>query len=311
MGFIKKIYEINSHLHNREIWFGAAAVPTGTHKGDIDTMAFYQSTAGNNQYGSWLQLLGSDDTPVQAGFVEFDGHRMLVTVGASATNTLHKVQLAKGASGSQQLLTEVEFILTSGTAAIPVDIIFPHVDAGENLWVRHWANGKNGTTMDLKLGIHEYPAFADQSRALLSTVPFAKILNDERYVIGVALSLDKVVLNASAASVDILLVEENTQKITKKRVTLARYLVDGSFLFPVKKYFNEIVNGYTYSYYISSGGSGGTQIDTTLGRFEVVDPISNTDLSRQMETFKRQSQQQVDTLQKAGARAVEPIRILT
>ena len=70
------------HLHNREKWFGDAAVPVGEdHVADRvgGTTTSFQLVAGNNDFGQWVQVLGANDTPVEAGKTLFDAHRYLVT----------------------------------------------------------------------------------------------------------------------------------------------------------------------------------------------------------------------------------------
>ena len=163
MGFIKKVYEIERHLHNRETWFGAAAVPGANHFGDTDIMACYQSTSGNDAYGAWLQILGSDDTPVVAGSQKFDFHDILICdVVATADNALHKVQVGTGAAAAQVDITEFEFIPLRGGVALPISIMCPDIDVDTNVWVRHWVDSLNAQTMDFKAGIHEYPSYATQ-----------------------------------------------------------------------------------------------------------------------------------------------------
>ena len=79
---IDEIYEetevIDTHLHSNERWFEKAAVANGeVHVGDRigEGSGSYQIDAGNDDWGAWVQVLGTEDTPADSGKVAFDGHR--------------------------------------------------------------------------------------------------------------------------------------------------------------------------------------------------------------------------------------------
>jgi hypothetical protein len=67
-----RVADVERHLLNWERWMGLAAVPVGeTHRADsiTDNPDPFQADAGNDDWGAWLQILGSSDTPVIAGNV--------------------------------------------------------------------------------------------------------------------------------------------------------------------------------------------------------------------------------------------------
>lgn len=156
-----RIAEIERHLHSGARWFETAAVPSGeTHVADrigVGGGAF-QIDAGNDDWGSWVQILGSDDTPTEVGKPYFDPHQFIVEdVERAAT---YFVQITRGSSGAAGLAagTYSEFVYAAisakDTAIIPVQT--GRAPAGSKLWARCMCPGQNTATMDFYVGIHEY-----------------------------------------------------------------------------------------------------------------------------------------------------------
>ncbi len=78
----QETYETETHFHNHEKWFGAAAVASGeTHVADRlgPGISPFALVSGNDAWGNWVQILGSSDTPVRAGMALYDAHRFMVT----------------------------------------------------------------------------------------------------------------------------------------------------------------------------------------------------------------------------------------
>jgi hypothetical protein len=158
-----RVHEIERHLHSWERWFGLSGAPSGeTHRAQRvgTTSTAFQIDAGNNTWGSWLQVLGSSDTPAVTGQAKFDLHRIAVTAIERA-NAIHFVQLAFGTSGAVALAattyTELVFepTVVQGRVA-PIDIITRRQDAGTKAWARCWVVGQNTGTVDFFIGLHEY-----------------------------------------------------------------------------------------------------------------------------------------------------------
>ena len=118
-------------------------------------------TAGNETFGSWLQVLGSDDTPVTTGSVKFDLHRIIVTDTNDTDIFIIQIVTGESAGIAAKLLAEDfdEFPYISATnnndSGIS-EIIDKRCDVGEKVWMRCANVGGNGTTLEFYLGIHEY-----------------------------------------------------------------------------------------------------------------------------------------------------------
>ena len=162
----KEVIEVEKHIHNNEKWFGKNPFPTAETNiasratGGVMVVGF-TLTAGNSAFGSWIQILGSSDTPVATGKTKFDMHRFLVS-GTNSTNVFI-IQIVYGESAdiAAKLSAEefTEFTYVSGTnnndSGIS-DVISKRVDAGTKVWARCACVGANGTTLAGFLGLHEY-----------------------------------------------------------------------------------------------------------------------------------------------------------
>ena len=156
----REIEIVDTHQHCREIWLGAAAVPAGeTHIADVDSMTAFVADAGNDTWGTWLQVLGSTDTPVVTGKAFFDPHRLMISAVESA-NTETRVQIGCGASGAAAItagtISEVMFAVPANARNIPIPAKKDRALATTKTWVRVWADGQNTSTVTFFLGIHEY-----------------------------------------------------------------------------------------------------------------------------------------------------------
>jgi len=158
-----RVHEIEKHLHSAGSWFGAAAVPAGeTHVADRigGGIAAFQLDAGNETWGSWVQLLGSDDTPARTGQAYFDPHEIVITSTEKAGT--YFIQFARGDSGAAGLAagmyTELVFEsdAVGAKAAGITRIQTGRAPAGSKLWARTLCVGENTATIDFYLGIHEY-----------------------------------------------------------------------------------------------------------------------------------------------------------
>jgi hypothetical protein len=161
----KSIYEIERHLHNREKWFGAAAVAVGeTHVADRITLLPdpFRVDAGNDKWGDWLQILGSSDTPVEAVNNKFDFHKFLVVDHENNAQD-HFLQVATGEYAdlpdkvAAEEMTEFGFLTGGGLAtAAPIEFLDRRSNKGTKAWVRCWADTQNTSWLDFYHGIHEY-----------------------------------------------------------------------------------------------------------------------------------------------------------
>jgi hypothetical protein len=157
--------EIDGHSHNEEHWFGVAAVPTSTHWADVNRLTPFHAISGNNAFGTAIQVIGSDDTPIIAGKTLYDLHRVLVTDLSSDTPWIIRLIYGFGAEDSAAALTAnqyTEFMcmnITTGSksGASPVPIIFPRVPVGTKVWAQV-KNATNLATAEFYIGEHGYPS---------------------------------------------------------------------------------------------------------------------------------------------------------
>lgn len=151
---------IKHHIHNRERWLGAAAVPIGeTHVADTDSMIGFQMDAGNDDWGTWVQLMGSDDTPVILGMTMIDMHRVMIT-DVERKKVITRIQFAGGASGAAGLAagdyTELLVTPDNDGKQDPYEIKMERFAVGSKGWARCWVKGMDTGTIDLFIGVHEY-----------------------------------------------------------------------------------------------------------------------------------------------------------
>lgn len=153
--------EAVDHVHNWERWFSLAAAPSGeTHRADniLTGTAPFQINAGNNDWGSWVQILGSADTPFQVGKTKFDFHRALIT--AAQRTLIYFIQIAFGATAAGALssgdYTCFAFLPQATMRSAPVQIISKQVAIGTKVWTRCKCPTQNGATLDFYFGLHEY-----------------------------------------------------------------------------------------------------------------------------------------------------------
>lgn len=158
-----KVSIIESHLHCNERWFEAAATPSGeTHVADriCTGGGSFQVDAGNNNWGAWLQILGSSDTPEVAGSAFYNLHR-LVFLDHESNGVQHCIQIAFGDSGAAALAAGdfTEIVLLSGggnSESPPVEIRSPRISSGTKAWIRIRVPGEDTSTLDFVFGIHEF-----------------------------------------------------------------------------------------------------------------------------------------------------------
>ena len=157
-----RVAEIERHFHSYERWFGLAAVPAAeTHRADPagTGVAVFQIDAGNDDWGAWVQVLGSSDTPSITGSAYYDFHEIVFT--AAERNLPYVVQIAVGASGAAALTagtyTESMFVPSGGLLDKgPVQIQMKRAAAGTKAWARCFCNGQDTGTMNFYIGLHEY-----------------------------------------------------------------------------------------------------------------------------------------------------------
>lgn len=167
-----KAAEIETHIHSGARWFGAAASASGEihivdriGAGDAGAEAgVIVVDAGNDDWGAWTQILGSADTPVEAGKTHYDLHELHITV-AENTAQLYMMQLAMQEDspdddpGDNDAYTESVYT-SAGVGNVAED--HPHelhnirAAAGTKVWMRIRAPNQNTSTLSFYFGLHEY-----------------------------------------------------------------------------------------------------------------------------------------------------------
>ena len=155
-----RVHEIETHFHSNERWMGAAAVPSGeVHVADEDSMTAFQIDAGNDTWGSWLQIMGSDDTPIQTGKKYIDMHRIMVT-DVERKKAITRIQFAGGDSGAAGFAagnyTELLATPDNDGKQDPYEIQMPRFPSGTKGWARCWVKAADTGTIDFFIGLHEY-----------------------------------------------------------------------------------------------------------------------------------------------------------
>ena len=156
--------EIERHLHSYERGLEKAGTPSGEDHvcvriGDADGDGVFQVAAGNDDWGTWLLIVGATDTPVDAAKTHFDFDEILVT--AVSRNEIYFIQFGFGASGAAALsagcVTDKEFMPASNV--INSDTVGVHTRrhvVGTKVWVRAMVPGQADGTLDLIPNVHEY-----------------------------------------------------------------------------------------------------------------------------------------------------------
>ena len=168
-GALEESLEVAKHLHCNERWYGLAVSgeATATHKAEPisnyandNVVAPFQVVAGNDNWGSWVQILGSGDTPFEDGMTKFDLHKLGI-VNSGATNVHAFIQIGSGASGEAALLaktyTTIQYLTPTNQAAeAAVSFLDKRKVAGTLMWARCLGVGDDGLTLDFYFGLHEY-----------------------------------------------------------------------------------------------------------------------------------------------------------
>jgi len=154
-------------------WFGLAGTPAGeTHHADragagaaTAECAPTVVDAGNDDWGTWTQILGSADTPCDSGRAT---HYVINRFIVSATETVAQRYMFQIAfqedaptddPGANDVYTEDEFISHGTNALDPmhtVRIDAPRVAAGTKVWMRTRAPNVNTSTFSFYFGMVEY-----------------------------------------------------------------------------------------------------------------------------------------------------------
>lgn len=156
--------ETERHVHSPEVWFGKSADQSGNNWA-ADTLTPFQAIGGSGDYGGDADdealVLGSDDTPTDAAFFEFDMRRIMVD-GASE-DSAYKLRVCWGTGTIGEAISAgqcSEFMLKDDNvgnveADFPIELQMPQLDSGTKVWIQ-CKNATDNATVDFFVGIHEY-----------------------------------------------------------------------------------------------------------------------------------------------------------
>lgn len=159
-----RIAESERHIHGWDRRWGVAVTPNAeVHVADLlgPGVLSFQATTGNNTWGSWLQVLGSSDTPAQSGSVKYDLHNLLVSDSNFAG--VYYIQIAFGESAdlaakiTAKTYTALIYNAVAATSrAVSIPVMTRRQTAGTKAWVRIMVPSQNGKTLNFYIGGHEY-----------------------------------------------------------------------------------------------------------------------------------------------------------
>ncbi len=158
---------ISHHLHRKTRGMGVAVAPSGeTNIADMISaggVTPFTLTSGNNDYGAWTQIMGSNDTPLHTGGLFFDIAEIAVT--AVNDNAFYVMQISWGESAN--LAAQItagnysEFPIKRDSAAVQTakeTLAMIPLPAGTKVWARLFCIGQNAKTASFYFGVHEYTA---------------------------------------------------------------------------------------------------------------------------------------------------------
>ncbi len=165
---LAEVNVIVEHFHNKEIWFGLAGAPSGTHFGDEDTLTPYVAISGAGVYGAdandEANVLGVDDIPARAGMTMFDMHRIFIIDFSHAA--VYVIRIVWGTTTMAQGIIDENFttipVITTNlpvaqSGGVAFDVLMPRLISGvDKVWVQ-CKNVNNNASLDFLVGIHEYP----------------------------------------------------------------------------------------------------------------------------------------------------------
>lgn len=159
-----RVHEIERHLHSAGSWFEKATTPNAElHVADRigDGIGAFEVDAGNDDWGTWIQVLGSTDTPARGvSQLYFDPHEIVIEYSENAG--AYFIQFARGDSGAAGYAagnyTEVVFESDSvGQKASGITKVQTgRSPVGSKLWCRIKCPGQNTSLLKFYIGIHEY-----------------------------------------------------------------------------------------------------------------------------------------------------------
>ena len=161
-----QVNEIENHFHSHERWLGMSGDQSGNNWGS-NVLTPFVAISGADDYGAdaddEAKVLGTDDTPVLAGMVKYDLHRILIL--DVDHDTPYKLRVLHGTGTMAAAISAGDFteimVLFDATnptmsAGKPVEVRNHRLTCGiDKVWVQAW-NASNNSNIDFLIGLHEY-----------------------------------------------------------------------------------------------------------------------------------------------------------
>ena len=159
---LEEVTDIEEHVHNNELWWGAADAPNESNAIESNVDQPFVATSGNNTWGVAIPIIGSNDVPVKFWQTRYDLHR--VAISAVDNGTPWKLRFLYGGQSLEEAAqarrwTETMSIATgigSNIGAEPSELRFPIIRVGWRVWAQVW-NQTNLDTISFFVGVHGYP----------------------------------------------------------------------------------------------------------------------------------------------------------
>jgi hypothetical protein len=161
-----RVMELERHIHNRERWWGAVAVPDETNAIEANVTRPFAATSGADTWGAAIPICGTGDDPTPGdGDTKFDCHRIFVT-DLDDDTTPWRLRIIWGSGTSGDAITAGQWtevmVMTNAVpgnraGASPANVIMRRQDVGVKLWAQAW-NDTNGEVMSFFWGAHGYIA---------------------------------------------------------------------------------------------------------------------------------------------------------
>lgn len=150
--------EIETHLHSSEKWFGKSVAGNETNAATRGSLTPFRVDSGNNDWGTAVCILGTDDTPVSENKTYFDLHELLFVAFERASET-HIFRISWGDTEAEAIAAEQysEQMLfpTAQIRTVPSEFRCRRIPAGTKVWANCKCANNTGY-MDFHFGIHEY-----------------------------------------------------------------------------------------------------------------------------------------------------------
>ncbi len=158
------LIEHDQHFHNYERWLGISSDQSGNNWATESRLTPFVATSNAGDFGTAIKVLGPDDTPIQAGMVEFDFHRLLISdLEVTSPYIIRVIEdvdgdgVANTAEG-KGYYTDAMVVTSDNVAAraggLPLDIVDKRALDGTRVWIKVKAAGS--VTIDFYIGFHEY-----------------------------------------------------------------------------------------------------------------------------------------------------------